>query len=92
MKRIATVLASLFVAVMCFMSQAEIVTPEVAKIAAENILSLDDEWRGEGETTITLVEQDGIAAYYVIEYSEGGWIVVSAQSSSDPLIAYNHTG
>ena len=92
MKRIATVLASLFVAVMCFMSQAEIVTPEVAKIAAENILSLDEEWRGEGETTITLVEQDGIAAYYVIEYSEGGWIVVSAQSSSDPLIAYNHTG
>ena len=92
MKKVFTVLAWLFLSYMCLSSYGEVVSQEFAKEIAESILSQDDEWIGAGEVKVTLVEHQGVAAYYVIEYSEGGWAVVSAQSSSNPLMAYSHTG
>ena len=92
MKRIFTVFVTIFLSYLCLASYGEVVSQEVAKQTAERILSQDEEWIGAGEATIRLVEHKGTPAYYVIEYSEGGWAVVSAQSSSHPLIAYNHTG
>ena len=92
MKKFFTVLVSCLVACVSLMSQAEIISQEVAVATAESILMNDPEWQGAGEVTVDLVEHDGVPAYYIIEYSEGGWAIISAQSSSEPLIGYNHTG
>ena len=73
-------------------ASAEVVSQDVAKQTADNFLSLDSEWQGAGEATVRLVENDGEAAYYIVEYNAGGWAIVSAQSSSSPVIAYNPTG
>ena len=92
MKKFFTVFVSCLLACVSMMSQAEIVSQEVALATAESILMNDQEWQGAGEVTVNLVEHDGVPAYYIIEYSEGGWAIISAQSSSEPLIGYNHTG
>ena len=69
-----------------------VITPEVAKTTADKLLALDSDFTGAGEAVVTTVDQDGVPAYYLIEYNAGGWAIVSAQSSSKPLIAYNPTG
>lgn len=69
-----------------------VIAPEVAKTTADKLLSLDSDFVAAGEATVTTVAEDGTPAYYVIEYNAGGWAIVSAQSSSKPLIAYNPTG
>lgn len=69
-----------------------VIAPEVAKTTADKLLSLDSDFVGAGEATVTTVAEEGTPAYYVIEYNAGGWAIVSAQSSSKPLIAYNPTG
>ncbi len=91
MRRILSLAIAALLGAASTVASAEVVSPEVAKRTAENFLSLDSEWRGEGDATIRLVEEGGEPAYYVIEYSEGGWVIVSAQSSSRPVIAYNST-
>ena len=92
MKKLFIALSTVVLSVLCFGVQAEVVSQEVAKQTAENLLSLDSEWQAAGDATINLVEYDGEPAYYVIEYAQGGWAIVSAQSSASPLIAYNPTG
>ena len=92
MKKFVLVIVSCLVASVAMMSQAAVVSQEVAKATAESILMQDGEWQGAGEVTMRLVEHDGMPAYYIMQYSEGGWALVSAQTSADPLIAYNHTG
>ncbi len=90
MKKFVAIVSVLAMAV--FYAGAEVITQEVAKNAADNFMSLDSEWQGEGDARLTLVEEDGVPAYYVVEYEKGGWAVVSAQSSSRPVICYNPTG
>ena len=68
------------------------VTLETAKQVADNFLALDKNWTGATEADVRLVEQEGVAVYYVVEYKQGGWAIVSAQSSSSPVIGYNTTG
>ena len=92
MRKLLIALSTVVLSVLCFGVQAEVVSQEVAKQTAENLLSLDSEWQAAGDATINLVEYDGEPAYYVIEYAQGGWAIVSAQSSASPLIAYNPTG
>ena len=92
MKRFITLLFVALVSAIGMNISAEVITQEIAKQTAENFLSLDNEWQGGGsEASIRLVEEDGMPAYYIIEYSAGGWIIVSAQSSSNPVIGYNTT-
>lgn len=92
MKKLVAGLFLAFIAVTNMYVVAEIISPELAKTTAERLLSADTEWQSEGEASIRLVEHEGVPAYYIIEYNCGGWVIVSAQSSADPLIAYNHTG
>ncbi len=91
MKKFFTLFAALLLSVMTY-SYAEVISPNDAKAAVEAVLSLDEEWQSSGDAQIRLVEHNGIPVYYVIEYAQGGWVIASAQSSSSPLIAYNHTG
>ena len=92
MKKIFTLLAAAVVSVMCMYLSAAVVTTEVAKQTADNFLALDNEWHGATDAQVRLVEHDGMPAYYVVEYSNGGWAVVSAQTTSQPVIGYNTTG
>ena len=92
MKKIFTLFAAAVVSVMCMTLSAEVVTTEVAKQTADNFLALDNEWHGIDEANVRLVEHDGVPAYYVVEYTAGGWAVVSAQTSSAPVIGYNTVG
>lgn len=93
MKKFFSLLA---IAFLCLTSMipvsAEVIAPELAKTTADNLLSLDSEFAGAGDATVTTVTKDGVPVYYLIEYNAGGWAIVSAQSSSNPLIAYNPTG
>ncbi|MBR5844160.1 MAG: thiol protease/hemagglutinin PrtT [Bacteroidaceae bacterium] len=91
MKRFFTLLLTAILACNAMVMQAEVVSPEVAKQAADNFLTLDSEWRGADDATVRLVEHEGVPAYYVVEYNNGGWAIVSAQSSVDPIIGYNTT-
>ena len=91
MKRVFSLLAAVLVAMIATWSSAEVITPDYAKAVADNFLSLDSEWQGHQEASVRLVESDGVAAYYVVEYDKGGWAIVAAQSSSDPIIGYNTT-
>ena len=91
MKKFFTLSLTAIMVLSTMMLQAEVVSPEVAKQTADNYLMLDNEWRGADDATVRLVEHDGVPAYYVVEYNEGGWAIVSAQSSYDPIIGYNTT-
>ena len=91
MKRVFSLLAAVSVAMIATWSSAEVITPDYAKAVADNFLSLDSEWQGHQEASVRLVESDGVAAYYVVEYDKGGWAIVAAQLSSDPIIGYNTT-
>ena len=83
MKKIFTLLAAAVVSVMCMNLSAAVVTTEMAKQTADNFLALDNEWHGADDAQVRLVEHDGVPAYYVVEYNNGGWAVVSAQTTSD---------
>lgn len=93
MKKFFSLLA---IAFLCLTSMipvsAEVIAPELAKTTADNLLSLDSEFAGAGDATVTTVTKDGVPVYYLIEYNAGGWAIIAAQSSSKPLIAYNPTG
>ena len=91
MKRVFSLLAAVSVAMIATWSSAEVITSDYAKAVADNFLSLDSEWQGHQEASVRLIESDGVAAYYVVEYDKGGWAIVAAQSSSDPIIGYNTT-
>lgn len=73
------------------LSAKEISIEEAQKVA-NFFISLDDQWHGSTEADVRLVEHNGTPAYYVIEYNNGGWIIVSAQSSSNPIIGYSTEG
>ena len=93
MKKFFSLLAIAFLCLTSMISvSAEVIAPELAKTTADNLLSLDKEFVGAGEATVTTVTEEGVPVYYLIEYNAGGWAIIAAQSSSKPLIAYNPTG
>lgn len=92
MKRVISLFVVIFVSAIGLVSSAEVITSVAAKEAADCFLSLDDEWHCNTDAYVRLIEQDGIPAYYVVEYTAGGWAIVSAQSSSSPIIGYNTAG
>ena len=69
MKKFFTLLLTAIMVSSTMILQAEVISPEVAKQTADNYLTLDDEWRGADDATVRLVERDGVAAYYVVEYN-----------------------
>ena len=92
MKKFFTYVMAVVLSAFVLNVNAEVVTPEVAKETADNFLTLDENWRGANDATVTLVERDGIPAYYIVEYNGGGWALVSAQSSTSPMLGYNTDG
>ena len=66
MKKTFALLAAALMSVMGVVSQAEVITPEVAKQTADNYMTLVDEWRGANDAEVRLVEFEGVPAYYVV--------------------------
>lgn len=92
LKKISVLILFTIASVLCTPLLAEVVSTEHARQIANTFLTLDNEWHGENDATIRLVEYNNTPAYYVIEYSAGGWAIVSAQSTSNPIIGYNTKG
>lgn len=91
-RRLSALLLALVVAVTGANVMAELISQELAKTVADNFLALDGDWQGSDEATIQCVEEEGVPAYYIIEYTDGGWILVAAQSSVSPVIGYSTSG
>lgn len=91
MRRFTTLLVVTIISAICFIAKSEVITKEIAHETANTFLALDNEWHGATDAQVQLVEKDGIPAYYIVEYTAGGWAIVSAQSSSSPIIGYNTT-
>lgn len=88
-----SVLCSLIVAsILCMPLSAEVISTEYAQETANTFMTLDNEWHGVTDASIRLVEHNDTPAYYVIEYTAGGWAIVSAQTSSSPIIGYSTEG
>ena len=92
MKKIFTLLSVAILSVVCVSAYAEVISQEAAKECADNLLSINSDWHGNEEASITLVDVDGVPAYYIVQYTQGGWALVSAQSTAKPYIGYNTTG
>ena len=92
LKKLSSLFILIAASILCMYVRAEVISTAEAERTANAFMALDDHWHGATDATIRLVEHDGIPAYYVIEYSAGGWVVVSAQSSSSPVIGYNTDG
>ena len=92
LKKIYLLCSLIFASVLYQPLSAEVISAEVAKQTANNFLSLDNEWHGATDANIRLVEHKGTPAYYVVKYTAGGWAIVSAQSTSNPIIGYSTEG
>lgn len=92
MKRATALFTVMLISAMSIFASAEVITSSMAKETADSFLSLDNEWHNTTDAKVQLVEQNGTPAYYIVEYTAGGWAIVSAQSSSSPVIGYNTTG
>lgn len=60
------------------------ITPQQATEVAKEKLS------GEVQN-IRSFDYNGVKAYYVVEFREGGWVMVSADDASQPIIGYSRT-
>ena len=92
MKRVLSISLAIWCAIFSFVVKAEVVTPERAKAMADAGMSMQEQWSGANEADVRLVEENGVPAYYVVSYKNGGWAVVSAQTAVQPLLAYNLEG
>lgn len=92
MKKSTTLFIAFLISAISLICPAEVITADVAKETADNFIALDNEWHHDNDAKIDLVDYNDIPAYYIVEYKAGGWVIVSAQSSSTPIIGYSTTG
>lgn len=92
MKKVVSISLAVLLAMAGMIARAEIVSPVKAKEMADANMSMHEQWQGAGEADVRLVEENGTPAYYVVNYDNGGWAVISAQTAFQPLLAYNLTG
>jgi len=45
-----------------------------------------------GSATVTPVENNGSLCYYVVQYEQGGWVLVSADDNCGPVLAFSDEG
>lgn len=63
---------------------AEVSEQQAVKVAAQKV-------RGE-VATVRVVNYEGQKAYFVVQFREGGWVLVSADDTSRPVIGYSPDG
>ena len=69
---------------------AAIVSAETAKETADMLLSQrgGSSFKG-GEAKVETVSQDNVPMYYIVRFEKGGWALISAEDTVDPLLAYS---
>lgn len=70
---------------------AKTVSPEAAKAKAQQLMKAEYAWLDTGQATVKGVSFEGRTAYYVVQYADG-WTLVSADDTTEPLIAFSATG
>ncbi len=72
------------------------VTLETAEIFAEHMNPSDTSYHGEEEREIEssypILDEEEIPCMWVFNYDGGGWIILSADYRSEPIMAYNDEG
>ena len=75
-----------------FMSDgwAAVVSEKVAVETATKLLTQrgGSAFKG-GEASVEVVSQDNAPVYYIIRYEKGGWALISAEDTVDPLLGYS---
>ena len=74
----------LFAALLPACLQAAEVNQQLAVSIAQEKVAGDVE-------NVKTVEYDGEKAYYIVQFREGGWVMVSADDTSKPIIGYSPT-
>lgn len=69
---------------------AAIVSAETAKETADMLLSQrgGSSFKG-GDAKVETVSQDNVPMYYIVRFEKGGWALISAEDTVDPLLAYS---
>ena len=75
-----------------FMSDgwAAVVSEKVAVETATKLLTPrgGSAFKG-GDASVEVVSQDNVPIYYIIRYEKGGWALISAEDTVDPLLGYS---
>ncbi len=58
-------------------------------VSREKINEIATEWFGDDDFTVNLDES---SSFYYVNAAKGGWILVSAEDATIPVLAYNDTG
>ena len=81
--------------VSCFHCAAQIVTPRQARLAARNFMQANAMQHPDSlkELQYTYVKQNnGINTYYVVQYTNGGFVLLSASRDIVPILGYSESG
>lgn len=71
-------------------SFAAVVSEETAAETATKLLTVrgGSSFKG-GNATVETVAQDGTPMYYIVRFEKGGWALISAEDTVDPLLGYS---
>ena len=84
------VILSLFLLGMSFCGWGEIVTEHDAKLVAVNWLNSKGKPYSDNDIDHVFIKTlDDIAAFYIINFSPDGWVMVAATDKVEPILAYS---
>lgn len=71
-------------------SFAAVVSEKTAVDTATKLLTVrgGSSFKG-GNATVETVSQDGAPMYYIVRFEKGGWALISAEDTVDPLLGYS---
>jgi len=72
--------------------QAAEVSQERASAVAQQLVAERVEGFNTEITSVKAMTYEGQKAYYIVQFTQGGWALISADDNSAPLIGYSDTG
>ena len=71
-------------------SFAAVVSEKTAVETATKLLTVrgGSSFKG-GNATVETVSQEGVPMYYIVRFEKGGWALISAEDTVDPLLGYS---
>lgn len=71
-------------------SFAAVVSEKTAVDTATKLLTVrgGSSFKG-GNATVETVSQEGVPMYYIVRFEKGGWALISAEDTVDPLLGYS---
>lgn len=91
MKKIYTFLLGIMM-IMCFRSFSEPVDVNIAKQVALNFMKQQMNNKPFTVKEVHIETSDSLVYYYTITFNEGGWVMVSANNTIEPILGYSDKG